>query len=79
MYFRALQAGAVVKNLPANAGDTFDPWVREVPGGGNSNLLQLLPRKSYGQRGLAVCNPWGHGVGHDLPTKQQSVARRDLL
>ena len=59
MYFRAFQAGAVVKNLPANAGDTFDPWVREVPGGGNSNLLQLLPRKSYGQRGLAVAT---HGV-----------------
>ena len=23
--------GSVVKNLPANAGDTFDPWVGKIP------------------------------------------------
>ena len=33
----------MVKNPPANAGDTkhgVDPWVGKIPGGGNGNLRQ---------------------------------------
>ena len=30
----------VVKNLPANAGDIRDPWIRNVPRGGHDNPLQ---------------------------------------
>ena len=32
----------VVKNLPSNAGDIerWVPWVRKIPGGGNSNPFQ---------------------------------------
>jgi len=37
-------SGSVVKNLPANAGDSGDPdsvlGLRRFPGGGNGNLLQ---------------------------------------
>ena len=36
--------GRVIKNLPANAGDTGDvssiPWLGKSPGGGNGNPLQ---------------------------------------
>ena len=33
--------GSVVKNLPANAGDTsLIPGSRSTPGGGNGNILQ---------------------------------------
>ena len=39
--------GAVVKNLPANLGDThkrpgFNPWVRKIPWVGNGNPLQYF-------------------------------------
>ena len=41
--FSPLPAGAVAKNLPANAEDTRDmgsiPRSRRFPGGGNGNLL----------------------------------------
>ena len=32
----------MVKNLPSNAGDIerWVPWVRKIPGGGNSNPFQ---------------------------------------
>ena len=34
------QVVLVVKNLPANAGDIRDPWIRKVPRGGHDNPLQ---------------------------------------
>ena len=41
--------GAVVKNLPANAGDPGS-----IPGSGrNGNPPLFLPEKSHGQRSLA--------------------------
>ena len=49
----SISGGSVVKNLPANAGDTGS-----IPGSGsshregNGNLLQV-PGKSHGQRRLA--------------------------
>ena len=44
LFFQASQVALVVKDLPANAGDTRDMgfipgWVRS-PGGGHGNLLQ---------------------------------------
>ena len=52
----------VLKNLPANAGDTGDlgsiPGSGRSPGVGNGNPLQFLPRKSHGQRSLWGYNPW---------------------
>ena len=57
--------GLVVKNLPANAGDTRDmgsiPGSRESPGGGNGNSLPVfLPGKLHGQRRLVGYGPRGH-------------------
>ena len=44
--YRASQVVPVVKNLPANAGDTRDtgsvPGLGRSPGGGNGNPLQYL-------------------------------------
>jgi len=54
----------VVKNLPANAGDTGDagsiPGSGRSPRVGNGNPLQYsCPGKFHGQRSLAGCSPWG--------------------
>ena len=54
--------GSVVKNAPANAGDTGDvssiPGLGRSPGGGNDNPLQCFClKKSYGQR--IGHSPWG--------------------
>ena len=59
--------GPVVKNPPANAGDSSS-----IPGSGRSpGEGVLLPGKYHGQRGLAGYSPWGrYRVGHDLATKQ---------
>ena len=53
--------GAVVKNLPANAGDTgLIPGLERSSGEGNSNLTPVfLPGKSHGQRSLVATV---HGV-----------------
>jgi len=56
----------VVKNLPANAGNTGDagsiPMSERSPGGGNGDPLQpvFLPGQSPGQRSLASYSLWGH-------------------
>ena len=58
--------GSVVKNLPANAGNTGDagsiPMSERSPGGGNGDPLQpvFLPGQSPGQRSLASYSLWGH-------------------
>ena len=56
--------GSVVKNPPANAGDTRD--ARSIPGsgrspeGGNGNPTPVfLSRKSHGHRSLPCYNSWG--------------------
>ena len=60
----------MVKNLPANAGDSEDvgslPGLGRSPEGGNDNLLTVfLPGEFYGQRSLAGYSPWGCRVKHD--------------
>ena len=53
--------GAVVKNPPANAGDTGSILGREDPlkSHWNGNPV-FLPGKSHGQRSLAGYGPRGH-------------------
>ena len=56
--------GAVVKNLPANAGDPRDldsiPGSGRSPGGGNGNPFQyFLPGQSHGQASLVGYSPCG--------------------
>ena len=54
----AFPGGSMVKNLPANAGDTgLTPGLRRTPGGGNGNPLQYSCRESHGQRRPAVYSP----------------------
>ena len=51
--------GSVVKNLPANAGDSglIPGWGRS-PGEGNGNPTPVfLPGESHGQRNVAGYNP----------------------
>ena len=57
--FRGFPGGSVVKNLPANAGDTGDvgsipglerfPWIRKW-----QPILVFLPGKSHGQKWATV-------------------------
>ena len=59
---------AVVKNLPASAGDLRDPGLilgsGRSPGAGNCNLLQYSCQGNTANRG--AYSPWGHKrVGND--------------
>ena len=65
--------GSVVKNLPANAGDSGSiPGSGRSLGEGNCNPLQYSclgnPRE---KRSLVGYSPWGCRVGHNLETEQQ--------
>jgi len=55
--------GSVVKNLPANAGDSkdrFHPWVGKSPWRRKWQPSPVwLPAKSHGQRSLMGYSPWG--------------------
>ena len=51
MLFLKFPGGSVVKNPPANAGDSFDPRVRKISGGGNGNTPQCSSLNT-GQRSL---------------------------
>ena len=52
---------SVVKNPPANAGDTgLIPGLRRSPGEGNTTPSVFLPGKSHGERSLAGYSPYGH-------------------
>ena len=54
--------GSVIKNLPANVGDTgLIPKSGISLGEGIGKLtLVLLPGKTHGQRSLAGYSPWDH-------------------
>ena len=72
-----VKRGSVVKNPPANAGDSGSiPGSGRSLGGGHDNPLQFfLPGESHGQRSLAGYSPWGHKIiRHDLATKQVEEA-----
>ena len=64
------QVGQLVKNPPANAGDTrrrFNPWVGKRPWGRKWKCTPIfLPGKFHRQRSLAVYSLWGsQRVGHN--------------
>ena len=61
--------GAVVKNLPVNAGNImrggFDTWVGKIPCRRAWQPIPVfLPRKSHGQRSLVGYSLWVCRVGH---------------
>ena len=53
--------GSMVKNLPANGGDTgLIPGLGRCSGKGNGNLLPVfLPGKPHGQGSLMSYSSWG--------------------
>ena len=60
---KCTQQNSVVKNPPANAGDTGLIPGSGRSGGGNGNPLHsqvFLPGNSHGQRSLVGYSPWGH-------------------
>ena len=61
---RGLPGGAVVKNLPAKAGDAGDvgliPWFGKVSWSRKWKPAPVfLPGKLHGQRSLVGYSPWG--------------------
>ena len=65
---RGFSHGSVVKNLPANAGDTsLIPGSRRSPGEGNDNPLQYSCLRNPMERGAW----WApvHGVSESDPTE----------
>ena len=62
--------GTVLKNLPANEGNTG--LIRKIPWRRKWQPTSLfLPGKSHGQKSLAGYSPWGcKRTGHDFATKQ---------
>ena len=51
----------MVKNLPANAGDMFNLWVRKILWRREWQPTPVfLPGESHELRSLADYNPWGH-------------------
>ena len=73
--------GSVLKNLPANAGDTWT-WVRSLdlgrsPGEGNDNPLQRSCLEIPMDRGAWWATAHGlQRVGHSLTTEQQQHNRQ---
>ena len=72
----------MVKNLPANVGDTRDagliPGLRRSPGGGNGNTLQYTCLENPMDRGAWRARVHrGTRVRHDLVTKQQQIYNED--
>ena len=56
----ASQVEQVVKNLPANTRDRFNPWVRKIPWRRKWQPTPIfLPEELRGQRSLAGYSPWG--------------------
>ena len=40
----------MAKNLPANVGDCFNPWIRKMPGEGNGYPLQYSSLENFMDR-----------------------------
>ena len=50
----------MVKNLPANAGSGFDPWIGKIPWGKWQPAPVFLPGKFHRERNWAGYSPWGY-------------------
>ena len=44
-------------------------WLHSITDSGHKS--EQTPGDSGGQRRLACCSPWGHGIGHNLVSEQQ--------
>ena len=73
---RGLPGGSVVKNPPANVGDSGSiPGLGRSPVEGNGNPLKYsCLEKSHEQRSLVGYSPWGcKRAGRDLETEQEQI------
>ena len=75
-------SSVVVKNLPANAGDTEDegsiPGLGRYPGEGNGNPLQYSCLETHGQRSLAGHSPWSRKESNMielLSTRHETISK----
>ena len=72
MLSRGFPGGAVVKNLPANAGDAgLIPGLGRSPGEGKSNALQYSCLENSMDRG--ACGPTVHGMQKSGMTERLST------
>ena len=78
--FTGFPRGAVVKNLPANAGDTGDtgsiPRSRRSPGVGNGNTLQYSCLENFMDRG--VCQATVHAIPTESDTTEHTCTHSFL-
>ena len=79
--FGVSKVALVVKNPPANAGDTrlrFDLWVKKVPWSRKWHPIDvILAGESHGQESLVEYNPWGcKRVRHDKVSERHSCLKR---
>ena len=71
-HFQGFPGGSVVKNLPANAGDTGSiPELGRSPGGGNGTPLQYSCLGNPMDRGAWQAAVHGVAESHNLETEQQ--------
>ena len=77
----AFPSGSVVKNTPANTGDSgLIPEVGRFPGEVNGNLLQYSCLKNPVDRGAWLATVQGvTRVGHDLVTKHHPPLQKYLI
>ena len=65
--------GAVIKNLPANAGDAGE--MGSIPGLERSHGVGNAPGKFHGQRSLEGYSPWCHKMSQDWDFPGGPVAK----
>ena len=78
-YLLGFPDGIVVKNLPANEGNTG--VIRKIPWRRKWQPTSLfLPGKSHGQKSSADYSPWGcKRIGHNFATKQFYLLSIDII
>ena len=76
-YSRSFPGGAVVKNLPANAGDAGSiPGREETLEEETATSSSILAGKFHGQRSPVGYSPWDHRVGYNWITKHRHAATK---
>ena len=67
---------SVVKNPPANSGDTSSiPGLGRSPGEGNGNPFRYSLGNRMDKKSLVGCSPWGHRrIRHNLETEPDTTS-----
>ena len=75
---------SAVKNLPANADDARDSWVRSLVGKipwrrAWQPTPIFLPGESHGQRSLVGYSPWGHKESDKIEVTENACGQDMML